>query len=165
MLVDMNVTSLADFNYTEKTHFIDPMEPVYRSKKINDNEYIDVTTWGSGAFSFEGIKSKVEWFASLDAYRNPEEVEAALEAYYGRTTLATVVQSSPVIVPSQPATSPAAVSSSPKLSTSSLPSASTSTLTGKSGSTSVSVSSSSVSLSSKAACTSKSGSSSATAGC
>ncbi|KAH0282533.1 oxidase cueO precursor, partial [Aureobasidium sp. EXF-3399] len=87
MLVDFNVTALADFNYTEKTHFIDPMDPTYRAKPILSNEYVDVLTWGKGEFSLEGVKNKTDWFASLEAYRNYEEVKANLEQYWGRTTL------------------------------------------------------------------------------
>ncbi|GAB7345485.1 hypothetical protein MBLNU457_3809t1 [Dothideomycetes sp. NU457] len=129
MLVDMSVQSLADFNYTEKTHFIDPMEPVYRAKPLKDKEFKDTINWGTGEFSFDSVKSKVEWFASLDAYRNVDEVEANLEAYYGRTTLATVIKPSPTIVPSPAASSPTAVPPSPPVTSPSAVSSSTSAKT------------------------------------
>lgn len=84
MMATFNISTLADFNYTETTHFIDPMEPRYRAKSIKDGEYASVDKWGKGDFSLQGVTDKVSWFASLDAYKSIDKVEAALEDYWGR---------------------------------------------------------------------------------
>jgi bilirubin oxidase len=88
MLAMFNVTFLSDFGYPEKTHFIDPMEQRYRSKPVKAGEFQGVSTWGSGEFSQQGVSDKVDWFADLEAYKDIDKVEVALEEYWGRTTLA-----------------------------------------------------------------------------
>jgi hypothetical protein len=87
MMAAFNVSSLNDFNYTETTHFIDPMEPQYRAKPIKSGEFAGTGTWGTGEFSLAGVKDKGDWFSNLDAYDNVDEVEIALEEYWSRTTL------------------------------------------------------------------------------
>jgi bilirubin oxidase len=87
MMAAFNVSSLNDFNYTETTHFIDPMEPQYRAKPIKSGEFAGTGTWGTGEFSLTGVKDKGDWFSNLDAYDNVDEVEIALEEYWSRTTL------------------------------------------------------------------------------
>ena len=44
MLGAFNVTALADFGYTEKTHFIDPMEERYRAKPFQDGDFAGADT-------------------------------------------------------------------------------------------------------------------------
>jgi bilirubin oxidase len=87
MLVMFNVTTLTDFGYPETTHFIDPMEERYRSKPCKPNEFVDTTTWGNGEFSYQGVSDKVQWFVDLDAYKDVDKIELALEEYWGRTSL------------------------------------------------------------------------------
>ncbi|ORY04865.1 Cupredoxin [Clohesyomyces aquaticus] len=87
MLAMFNVTFLADFGYPEKTHFIDPMEDRYRAKPCKTGEFQSVDTWGNGEFSLQGVTDKVNWFAGLEAYKDADKVELALEEYWGRTSL------------------------------------------------------------------------------
>ncbi|KAL2070242.1 hypothetical protein VTL71DRAFT_13268 [Oculimacula yallundae] len=87
MMAAFNVTALNDFNYTETTHFIDPMEPRYRAKPIKSGEFAGTAVWGTGEFSLSGVKEKVDWFSNLDAYGSIDKVEIALEEYWGRTSL------------------------------------------------------------------------------
>jgi hypothetical protein len=100
MMAAFNVTSLNDFNYTETTKFTDPMEPRYRAKPIQNGEFVNVNTFGAGEFSLPTIQAKPDFFSNLDAYSQVEEVEVALEAYWGRTTLATSATSATSIAPS-----------------------------------------------------------------
>lgn len=88
MLADFNVTALADFGYPETTHFIDPMEPRYRAKPIKPGEFVSVTQFVSGDFSLAGIQAKVDFFVSLDAYKDIAKIESALEVFWGRPPLA-----------------------------------------------------------------------------
>jgi bilirubin oxidase len=111
MLAMFNVSFLADFNYTETTHFIDPMEQRYRAKPILNNDFASVETWGTGEFSLQGVTDKVNWFASLDAYKNVEDIEAALEQYWGRTTLVRAGVANPTVTP-KPSGSPNAATPS-----------------------------------------------------
>lgn len=87
MLAMFNVTYLADFGYNETTHFIDPMEQRYRAKSYNQKDFVSVTQWGTGDFSLASVQAKVDWFASLDAYKDTAKIEDALEKYYGRPAL------------------------------------------------------------------------------
>lgn len=57
MLVAFNVTNLEKRGYDNSTLFIDPMEPAFRPKNINAEEFTDVA-----------IREKLEWFWSLNAY-------------------------------------------------------------------------------------------------
>lgn len=87
MLAMFNVTTLADFNYTETTHFIDPMEEQYRAKPCKPGEFLSTTTWGTGEFSEAGVKDKLQWFVEKDGYKDMDKIELALEEYWGRTSL------------------------------------------------------------------------------
>ncbi|CAI6280925.1 unnamed protein product [Periconia digitata] len=87
MMAAFNVTSLADWGYPETTQLIDPMDQRFRSKTIN-----------SADFSQDAVLSRIGELYSLDAYKDPDKVEAALETYWanggkGSTTLATSTRS------------------------------------------------------------------------
>lgn len=109
MMATFNVTMLKDFNYTETTHFIDPMESQYRSKMIENNEYNSIDQWGSGAFSYSGVNDKVNWFASLDAYKDMDDIEKALDNYWASTSTTSTPTPTPTstTTPAVSATSPA----------------------------------------------------------
>jgi len=58
MLVVMNVTAnLAKWGYTNDTHFINPMEPEFRPKPVNEED-----------FTVDAIMRKLDWFYHSDAY-------------------------------------------------------------------------------------------------
>lgn len=86
MMAAFNVSLLNDFNYTETTHFIDPMEPRYRAKPIKSGEYVSTSSWGSGEFSEQGVKDKADFFSNLDAYSHAKNVEDALVDYWATKT-------------------------------------------------------------------------------
>ncbi|KAF2999037.1 hypothetical protein E8E13_008447 [Curvularia kusanoi] len=110
MLAMFNVTTLSDFGYPETTHFIDPMEQRYRAKPCKPNEFVSTTEWGNGEFSLQGVQDKMQWFVDLDAYKDMDKIELALEEYWGRTSLTHVASSTPVAT----STTPTAISQSPK---------------------------------------------------
>lgn len=87
MLAMFNVTALSDFGYPETTHFINPMEIRYRAKPCKPDEYKNTTSWGNGEFSRQGVEDKLQWFVNLDAYKDMDNIELALEEYWGRTSL------------------------------------------------------------------------------
>lgn len=72
MLVAFNVTQLAQWGYDNSTIFIDPLQPEFRPKNINSEDY-----------SQDAIRSKLAWFYSTNAYNHghENEVYSALEAY------------------------------------------------------------------------------------
>ncbi|KAH7399467.1 oxidase cueO precursor [Pyrenochaeta sp. MPI-SDFR-AT-0127] len=83
MMAAFNVTSLEDWGYPETTKFIDPMEARYRSKDITVDSEKD-----------SNILKMCADMEALEAYKDPEKIEAALESYYANgppkaTTLAT----------------------------------------------------------------------------
>jgi len=84
-----NVTALTDLGYDEKTSFIDPMEPRYRNKFFSDSDFKS----RSGDFSEDAIASKVKFFNDLEAYRNKDGVEKALEQYWNTKVSSTVAAS------------------------------------------------------------------------
>ena len=87
MLAAFNVTALQDFGYPETTRFIDPMESRYRAVGFTDGDFAGSgPTFGSGPFSKDEIESKVNWFISLNAYKDVEGVEAALKSYWATHT-------------------------------------------------------------------------------
>ncbi|KAJ9656091.1 hypothetical protein H2201_008642 [Coniosporium apollinis] len=93
MMAAFNVTALADLNYTDTTHFIDPMEPRYRAKPFADSDLQART----GDFSDTAVQNKINFFANLDAYAHVTDAEKALEAYWAThtaTTLATATKTS-----------------------------------------------------------------------
>jgi bilirubin oxidase len=51
IMAAFNVTMLNDFNYTETTHFIDPMESRYRATPIKNGEFTSIPSFGPGDFS------------------------------------------------------------------------------------------------------------------
>jgi bilirubin oxidase len=86
MMGAFNVSLLNDFGYNETTHFIDPMEDRYRAVPIKSGEWNSVDSWGSGDFSYDGVKAKADWFVGLEAYENVDAIEDALIAYYATQT-------------------------------------------------------------------------------
>ncbi|KAK1913807.1 hypothetical protein P3342_007052 [Pyrenophora teres f. teres] len=64
MLVAFNVTQLEKWGYDNSTIFIDPMEPRFRPKDANPEDYTE-----------ESIYKKLDWFYSLDAYNQTSEWE------------------------------------------------------------------------------------------
>jgi len=129
MMAAFNVSALNDFNYTETTHFIDPMEPQYRAKPIKPGEFAGTSNWGTGEFSLAGVKEKGDWFSNLDAYGNIDEVEVALEEYWGRTTLTPTATAVPTSLPQITST----LSTVVKASTTSAASTATSSSKGNNG--------------------------------
>jgi bilirubin oxidase len=83
MLAAFNVTDLTDLGYTEKTHFIDPMEARYQAKAFPADDFVKRT----GDFSDQAIQDKVKFFDDLDAYAHVDEVESALIAYWNTHTV------------------------------------------------------------------------------
>ncbi|KAI2477123.1 Blue copper oxidase cueO [Pyrenophora tritici-repentis] len=71
MMAAFNVTSLSDWGYPETTKFLDPMEQKYRSKDINDNDN-----------KKETILAKLAEFEAMEAYVDPEKMEASLAQYW-----------------------------------------------------------------------------------
>lgn len=100
MLAMFNVTTLSDFGYPETTHFIDPMESRYRAKPCKPNEFRNTVDWGSGEFSAQGVTDKMQWFVDFDAYKDIDEIELALEEYWGRTSLVQSASTNAVPPPS-----------------------------------------------------------------
>nr|AMJ52085.1 lijF [Ascomycota sp. F53] len=78
MLDAINVTQVQIPGLKETNLFIDPMDPKYRPKSFPPAQLAS----RSGDFSKQAIQKKVEWFASLNAYADVDEVEAKLEAYW-----------------------------------------------------------------------------------
>ncbi|KAK7914450.1 hypothetical protein PG985_012153 [Apiospora marii] len=70
MMAAFNVSFLADLGYNE-THYLDPMDPEYRSKTIKPE-----------AFTDDAIQSRIQFMASFQTYANKDETEAALDAYW-----------------------------------------------------------------------------------
>lgn len=105
MMAAFNVSILENFGYQEKTHFIDPMEPRWRSKPINDAD-----------FQLQAIQAKLAEFGGLEAYNKVNEVEAALENYWkthvagAPSTLVTSVVSSSSATATSGSSSPSAAS-------------------------------------------------------
>ncbi|KAI4627053.1 uncharacterized protein J4E87_004395 [Alternaria ethzedia] len=62
MMVAFNVTNLEKWGYDNSTMFIDPMEPKFRPKNIDDADYTE-----------EAIRDKLDWFYSLNAYEERSE--------------------------------------------------------------------------------------------
>ncbi|KAK3624292.1 hypothetical protein LTR56_021113 [Elasticomyces elasticus] len=101
MMGAFNVSFLADLGYSEKTHFLDPMDPAYRAKSFADSDY----TARSGPYDDSTIQNRINDFTSLEAYKDVDKVEAALEAYWlTKTTLLTVTSTSKATSTSAPTT-------------------------------------------------------------
>ena len=93
MMAALNVTALKDLGYDEKTTFIDPMDPKYRAKSFNSDDYPN----RKGDFESEAIAKKCRDFQDMDAYKKVGEVEQKLEEYWkthsSQTTLVTKTSS------------------------------------------------------------------------
>ncbi|PVI08271.1 oxidase cueO precursor [Periconia macrospinosa] len=89
MMAAFNVTSLGDWGYPETTQFIDPMDQRFRSRPANPAD-----------FTQDAILARINELYVLDAYKDPDKVEAALESYWANggkassTTLATSTRTS-----------------------------------------------------------------------
>ena len=66
MMVAFNVTNLEKWGYDNTTVFIDPMEPEFRPKNIDTADYTE-----------EAIRSKLDWFYSLNAYNERQKQMAS----------------------------------------------------------------------------------------
>ena len=90
MLAAFNVTALADFGYTETTHFIDPMEPRYRAVSFSESDY----QARSGPFAQDAVSDKLDFFIGLNAYQKVDEIESALVEYWSTRTSAAATSTS-----------------------------------------------------------------------
>ncbi|KAK3208450.1 hypothetical protein GRF29_77g784972 [Pseudopithomyces chartarum] len=107
MMAAFNVTSLADWGYPETTKFIDPMEERWRSRDYD-----------ASAFTEQGVQQRLYDFYMLDAYKNVNDVEKALESYYANGAPKTTLVTSPAVTRSSSTTAPAAtITTSAKLTT------------------------------------------------
>lgn len=68
MMVAFNITNLADWGYNETTAFIDPLEPEFRPKDVDEAQYTE-----------EAIMNKIQWFYGWDPY-NHGDVQAVYDA-------------------------------------------------------------------------------------
>lgn len=123
MMAAFNVTSLTDLGYSEKTHFIDPMEPAYRAKGFSESDF----TGRLGPFSDGAIQDNTDGLSALDAYKDIDKVEEALVSYWATaSTLVTVTGSASKTTTTSSATSTSSGStSSNSAGTSSISSAAT----------------------------------------
>ncbi|KAK3715090.1 hypothetical protein LTR37_007300 [Vermiconidia calcicola] len=80
MMAAMNITELSDLGYPETTRFLDPMDSKYRAKTFRQQAF----TRRAGIFSSKQIDEKCAFFDSLNAYRDVDEVENALDDYWAR---------------------------------------------------------------------------------
>ncbi|KAF1997631.1 hypothetical protein P154DRAFT_537014 [Amniculicola lignicola CBS 123094] len=71
MMAAFNVTSLSNWGYPETTSFIDPMETRWRAKPEVPADMTEPS-----------IQAKLKQFSLLDAYKEPEKLEAALVSYW-----------------------------------------------------------------------------------
>ncbi|CCF32115.1 bilirubin oxidase [Colletotrichum higginsianum] len=70
MMAAFNVSVLTDLGY-EETQFADPMEGEWRAKKEDP-----------AAYSYDAIKSRLEYMAKFQPYNRLDEVEKKLDAYW-----------------------------------------------------------------------------------
>ena len=82
MMAAVNITALADLGYKETTRFLDPMEARYRAKGFKANAFSART----GVFSNKQIDAKCKFFDELNAYRDMDDVEQALDDYWSAHT-------------------------------------------------------------------------------
>ncbi|KAF2218963.1 oxidase cueO precursor [Elsinoe ampelina] len=71
MMAAMNVTALEDLGYTEKTRFLDPMDPKYIAKPYT-----------SSVGTLAAINDKLAFFAGLEAYDNEKIIDDKLKSYW-----------------------------------------------------------------------------------
>ncbi|KAF2200190.1 hypothetical protein GQ43DRAFT_374394 [Delitschia confertaspora ATCC 74209] len=90
MMAAFNTTSLTNWGYPETTKFIDPMEDKYRSKDYSSSDSEE-----------KNVQARLAWFYQLDAYKDVEKIEEALESYWkdggplvSKTTLSSSVKAS-----------------------------------------------------------------------
>lgn len=112
-LLTSTATNLGDWGYPETTYFIDPMEDKYRAKSYSPSD------------SSEGkVQEKLEWFAQMDAYKDPYKVEEALVSYWAnggkpasKTTLSTSTRSASASSTKPLSSTPSATTTKPPSST------------------------------------------------
>lgn len=78
MMTALNITALTDLGYDETTRFLDPMETRYRAKSFKAAAF----TGRTGVFSNAQIDKKCKFFDGLNAYRDIDGVDKALEDYW-----------------------------------------------------------------------------------
>ncbi|PNS14417.1 Iron transport multicopper oxidase [Sphaceloma murrayae] len=78
MMASFNVSALNDLGYTEKTRFLDPMDPTYMAKPYDR------------ALSQESeVLSKLAFFGKLEAYDNVDTIDNKLKSYWLTKTVTT----------------------------------------------------------------------------
>lgn len=72
MMVVFNITNLENWGYDNSTDFIDPMQPEFRPKDIDETHYTE-----------DSIMDKINWFYDTSAYNHGDVagVYSALDAY------------------------------------------------------------------------------------
>lgn len=68
MMVAFNITNLAQWGYNESTAFIDPLQPEFRPKDIEEAQYTE-----------DAIMGKIQWFFDWNSY-NHGDVQAVYDA-------------------------------------------------------------------------------------
>lgn len=102
MMAAFNVTQIEDFGYKKnETLFIDPMEPKWRAKDINPADFTD-----------QAIQSKLAQFDAIDGYRDAEQIEDALEAYWSTASTGFQTSTKPASSTATSSTKSATITSS-----------------------------------------------------
>lgn len=68
MMVAFNISNLEKWGYDNSTLFIDPMQPEFRPKDINDDHYTE-----------DAIMDKIKWFYGTNPY-NHGDVQGVYDA-------------------------------------------------------------------------------------
>jgi hypothetical protein len=105
MMVAFNITSLQDLGYTEKTKFINPMDPTYRAKPFGPGDYSNRLN----DFAMPAIDKKCDELEHLEAYANAVDTEKALEDYWSSRKSGKIPTTAPSVgATTAPATTAAA---------------------------------------------------------
>lgn len=75
MMAAFNVTELRDMGYDETTDFSDPMDPRWRARTFDHDDF-------RGVFGEDTIRDKVKRLARQRPYSDLDEVDAALADYW-----------------------------------------------------------------------------------
>jgi FtsP/CotA-like multicopper oxidase with cupredoxin domain len=95
MLTAINITTLSEWGYDDKTHFIDPMQEEFRPKAFADDDFTE-----------DAIMDKMEWFYNTEAYgpgADPAE-EGGEEEETDTASVTSAAAESTVAAESTPAT-------------------------------------------------------------
>ncbi|KAB2577214.1 Bilirubin oxidase [Lasiodiplodia theobromae] len=103
MMAAFNVSQIENFGYNKnETLFIDPMEPKWRAKDINPADFTD-----------QAIQSKLAQFDAVDGgYRDAEQIEDALEAYWSTASTGFQTSTKPASSTATSSTKSATITSS-----------------------------------------------------